>query len=63
MTDREQAILELLAQGKTNAEIASQLFLSESTVKKYLHNILEKLHLNNRVEVAVYVVRKGLGKM
>lgn len=62
LTEREKAILELLARGKTNAEIAGQLFLSESTVKKYLHNVLEKLQLNNRVEAAVYAAREGLGK-
>lgn len=60
LTNREQEILEKLVEGKTNAEIAEEIFLSESTVKKYLRNILEKLHLKNRVEAAAYAVREGL---
>lgn len=62
LTEREQSILELLVYGKTNAEIAESLFLSESTVKKYLHNVLEKLQLNNRVEAAAYAVREEMRK-
>ena len=60
LSEREQRILELLVQGLSNSEIAENIFLSENTIKKYLHNILEKLHLNNRVEAAVYAVREGL---
>lgn len=60
LTEREQQILELLVQGLSNSEIAEKIFLSENTIKKYLRNILEKLHLNNRVEAAVYAVRQGL---
>ena len=62
LTDREQQVLELVVQGLTNPEIADKLYLSENTIKKYLHNILEKLHLNNRVEAAIYAVREGLVK-
>jgi DNA-binding NarL/FixJ family response regulator len=62
LTEREQSILELLVGGLTNMEIAQRLYLSESTVKKYLHNVLEKLHLNNRVEAAAYAAREGLVK-
>ncbi len=62
LTDRESQVLELVAQGLSNPEIAERLFLSENTVKKYLHNILEKLHLNNRVEAAIYAVKEGLVK-
>lgn len=60
LTEQEQRVLILVSDGLTNAEIGDQLSISENTVKKYLHNILSKLHLNNRVEAAVYAVRKGL---
>jgi DNA-binding NarL/FixJ family response regulator len=62
LTEREQQVLELVVQGLNNPEIAERLHLSENTVKKYLHNILEKLHLNNRVEAAIYAVKQGLVK-
>jgi len=60
LTSREKDILSCLAEGLSNTEIAEKLFLSEATVKKYLRNILEKLHLKNRVQAAVFAVKKGL---
>ena len=60
LTPREISILELVVGGLTNKEIASELFISENTVKIHLRNILEKLHLQNRIQAAVYAVRKGL---
>jgi DNA-binding NarL/FixJ family response regulator len=60
LNDREQQVLELVAKGLNNSEIAEALFLSENTVKKYLHNIFTKLHLNNRVEAAIYAVKQGM---
>lgn len=60
LSDREQQVLQLVSEGLTNQEIGDRLFLSESTVKKHLANILDKLHLSNRVQAAVYAVRKGL---
>jgi len=61
LTDREREILELLVQGITsNKEIAERLFLSESTVKYHLHNILNKLHLQNRAQVVAYALQHGL---
>jgi DNA-binding NarL/FixJ family response regulator len=60
LAEREQQVLELVVQGLTNAEIALRLFLSENTVKKYLRNILQKFHLNSRVEAAVFAVREGM---
>lgn len=60
LTVREIDVLELVAEGKTNKEIASALVISENTVKIHLHNILEKLHLQNRIQAAVYAVRQGL---
>jgi DNA-binding NarL/FixJ family response regulator len=60
LTSREIDVLELVAQGKTNKEIASALVISENTVKIHLRNILDKLHLRNRIQAAVYAVRQGL---
>lgn len=60
LTDREQEILRLVAQGLGNKEIASKLHISENTVKTHVSHILEKLNLNNRAEAAAYAVRTGL---
>ncbi len=60
LTSREIDILQLVAEGKTNKEIAATLIISENTVKIHLRNILEKLHLQNRIQAAVYAVRQGL---
>ena len=53
-------MLELVVAGVTNSEIAGRLVISEVTVKNHLKNILEKLHLRNRTEAAVYALRSGL---
>ena len=53
LTERERQILEKLAAGLSNKEIAQQLFLSEKTIKHYVTNILQKLHVRNRVEAAL----------
>ncbi len=60
LTARETRILELVVQGDGNKEIADALYVSENTVKLHLHNIMQKLHLQNRIQLAVYVVREGL---
>jgi DNA-binding NarL/FixJ family response regulator len=60
LTPREKSILQYVSEGKTNREIASTLVISENTVKIHLRNILEKLHLHNRIQAAVYAVRQGL---
>ena len=60
LTAREISILELVVDGLTNKKIASKLHISVNTVKIHLRNILEKLHLQNRIQAAVYAVRKGL---
>ncbi len=53
LTERERQILEQVAAGLSNKEIAQQLFLSEKTVKHYMTNILQKLQVRNRVEAAL----------
>ncbi len=59
LTRRESEILQLVADGMSNKEIASQLTITEGTVKNHVHNALEKLHLTNRVQAAAYAVRQG----
>ncbi|MBI2854809.1 MAG: response regulator transcription factor [Chloroflexi bacterium] len=61
LSEREQDVLKLVAQGKTNKEIAALLIISERTVKYHLRNILDKLHLENRAQVTAYAARRGLG--
>lgn len=57
LSERELEILKLLASGKHNAEIARQLFISPHTVRNHVSNILEKLHISNRMEATAYAVR------
>lgn len=60
LSEREQEILALIAQGKPNQEIATELHLSENTIKYYLKNIYRKLQITNRTEAArVYLDKKG----
>ena len=60
LSPREGEVLQLVAKGSTNKEIADSLFISENTVKTHLQNIMEKLHLANRSQAAAYAVKKGL---
>jgi DNA-binding NarL/FixJ family response regulator len=60
LTARERQVLELLVQGLTNKEIAAALCIAEDTVRGHVRLILEKLHLQNRIQAAVYAVRQGL---
>ncbi|MGK2929249.1 MAG: response regulator [Acidimicrobiales bacterium] len=60
LTDRELEVLRLVAKGKSNREIAGDLFISENTVKNHVRNILEKLHLHTRMEAVMYAVREKL---
>jgi len=60
MSPREDEVLQLVAQGATNKEIADSLFISENTVKTHLRNIMDKLHLANRSQAAAYAVKRGL---
>jgi DNA-binding NarL/FixJ family response regulator len=61
LTENEQKILERIARGLTNREIAAEVYLSEKTVKKYVSNILEKLDLKRRSEAAAYIARRMPG--
>ncbi len=60
LSDREIEVLEHIVTGASNADIAAALVITENTVKNHLRNILAKLHLQNRVQAAVYAVRTGL---
>jgi two-component system response regulator NreC len=60
LSTREKEILQLLASGKTNREIAELLFISVSTVETHRNNVFQKLHLHNLAELILYAVRKGL---
>jgi DNA-binding NarL/FixJ family response regulator len=58
LTPKETRILDLLAQGKSNKQIAAAVFLAEGTVKNYVSRIMEKLHASSRVELAVRAVSR-----
>ena len=60
LSDREIEVLKLIAGGKNNAEIASELYVSSKTVKNHISNILTKLQISNRIQAAVYAVKSGL---
>jgi DNA-binding NarL/FixJ family response regulator len=60
LSDREMDVLVHLARGKTNSEIGALLSLSEKTVGNYVSHMLEKLHLNNRIELAAYAYEHHL---
>jgi DNA-binding NarL/FixJ family response regulator len=60
LSDREVEVLKLIANGKDNAEIARELFISPKTVKNHISNILMKLQIQNRIQAAVYAVRSGI---
>jgi two-component system, NarL family, nitrate/nitrite response regulator NarL len=61
ITARELEILQLVAEGLSNKQIGRRLSITEGTVKNHVHNALEKLHLDNRIQAASYIVRQGLG--
>jgi DNA-binding NarL/FixJ family response regulator len=60
LTSRELEVLRLVAEGRTNRQIARELSVSEATVKFHMGNILEKLHLQNRAQVVAFAHRHGL---
>jgi DNA-binding NarL/FixJ family response regulator len=60
LSERELEVLKLIANGKDNSEIASELFISAKTVKNHISNILLKLSIENRIQAAVYAVKSGI---
>lgn len=60
LTDREKEVLQLLAEGRSNKEVATLLDLGLSTVESHRANLMEKLNLHNTAEIVLYAVRKGL---
>ncbi|RDU35146.1 DNA-binding response regulator [Neobacillus piezotolerans] len=59
LTRREKEILSEVIKGMTNRQIACTLFISENTVKNHIRNIMEKLHMNNRAQVAAFALQEG----
>jgi DNA-binding NarL/FixJ family response regulator len=60
LTDREREVLQLIAVGRDNSQIAEELFISVQTVKNHVGNILAKLEVENRIQAAVHAVRRRL---
>jgi two-component system response regulator DevR len=58
LSNQERKILDLLAQGMTNRQIAAEMFLAEKTVKNYVSNLLAKMGMSRRTEAAVYAARQ-----
>ena len=58
LSEQEQKILDLIAEGKTNKEIAQEVYLSDKTVKNYVSSILSKLNLRRRSEAAAFIARR-----
>ncbi len=63
LTPREQEVLKLVAEGRSNKESARELSLSEKTVKNHINNIFAKLHCNDRTQAMLYAIRTGLVKV
>lgn len=63
LTPREQGVLRLIAEGRSNKDIARELCLSEKTVKNHIANIFAKLHVYDRTQAMLYAIRKGLVKI
>jgi DNA-binding NarL/FixJ family response regulator len=62
LTSRERQVIDLLGEGLSNKEIASRLHIAVHTVKSHVHNVLEKLALHSRLEVAVFSHASGGSK-
>ena len=63
LTPREREVVTLLAEGLTNGEIAARLFISPKTASVHVSNILAKLSMTSRAEIAAYSVRSGLAEL
>jgi DNA-binding CsgD family transcriptional regulator len=60
LSDREREVFQLIAEGKTNKDIASILFISPSTVETHRARIMEKLDVHSAAEIVLYAVRRGV---
>jgi NarL family two-component system response regulator LiaR len=63
LTEREKEVLQWVAQGQSNQEIADQLAISEATVRTHVSHILAKLELSSRTQAALYALRKGIASL
>lgn len=62
LSEQERKVLDLIAVGKTNRQIAEEMFLAEKTVKNYVSSVLTKMDMSNRSEAAAYVARSESDK-
>jgi DNA-binding NarL/FixJ family response regulator len=60
LTEREREVIRLVAHGRSNHEIAQELTISDKTVKTHVSNILSKLDLGDRTQLAIYAIKHGL---
>jgi DNA-binding NarL/FixJ family response regulator len=60
LTRRELETLQFVADGLSNKEIGTRLSITEGTVKNHVHNALEKLQLENRIQATAFLIREGL---
>jgi NarL family two-component system response regulator LiaR len=63
LSERELAVLRLIARGRSNREISEELFITEATVRTHVSNILTKLHLASRTQAALYALREGIASI
>ncbi len=63
LTERELDVLRLVAEGRSNRDIAEQLVITEMTVRTHVSNILSKLHLASRTQAALYALREGIASL
>jgi DNA-binding NarL/FixJ family response regulator len=63
LSDREQEVLQLIAQGLTNKDIAAKLFLSEGTVRNYVSSVLGKLHAHDRTQAVIKAAQRRMVKL
>jgi NarL family two-component system response regulator LiaR len=63
LTEREVEVLKLVAKGLSNQEIAQKLVISERTICAHISNIMNKLHLANRTQAALYALREGISTL